>query len=134
MAYCNNCGNKLKKDDAFCTKCGNKIESEVPVVQTTYVKPKSDNFLGITGFVMSLIGLLTCGTFTIPGIILSIMGYVMRDDYNPDRKGLSLAGIIISIITLVLLVLLMIFPFILIGIFSIFGLQEVNSNLPSMWW
>ena len=134
MAFCKNCGNKLKKDDSFCTKCGNKVDESIPVQQVQYVKPKSDNFIGIGGFAMSLIGLLTCGTFTIPGLILSIMGYVMRNDYNPERKGLSIAGIIISVITIVFLIILFLFPFILAGLFAVFGISEVTSTTPSMWW
>ena len=63
--------------------------------------PVQNNSLGTAGFVVSLIGLFTCGLLSIFGLGLSLFGL------RKNPKGLAIAGTVMGVIGLVELVLLM---------------------------
>src|SRR5688572_12689736 len=60
--------------------------------------PAPSNGMGMAGFIVSLIGLLTCGLLAPIGLLLSLLGLLKRP------RGFALAGLIISVIGTVLLV------------------------------
>lgn len=64
-------------------------------------QPQGNNGLCIAGFVVSLVSLLCCGLTSIIGLILSIIGVATS---KGRKKGLGIAGIIISSIVTVLLI------------------------------
>ncbi len=106
--YCKNCGKELPDGAKFCRECG-AAQSEAytnrnasgfqapPYVMPVYVK-KEYNILAILGLVFSF---LVC----IAGLVLSILGYRKADEMGGEGKGLALAGIIVSAVSIGLVVL-----------------------------
>ena len=64
------------------------------------------NNQAIAGFVCSLCGILTCGISSIVGLVLSIIGLKKSKELNNDGKGLSIAGIIVSVVYFVAIIVL----------------------------
>ena len=60
--------------------------------------PPKENGLGIAGFIVSAIGIITCGVLSIFGVILSAIGL------GKEPKGMAIAGLILGLIGLVELV------------------------------
>ena len=114
--FCSNCGNKVNEKDNVCSNCGKVLkekEENVQVVQpvtneyNTQVQ-KPTNGLAIAGFVVSLVSLVCCGgVFGIVGVILSIVGAVKAKELNGSGQGLSIAGIIIGIISMIYFIILL---------------------------
>ena len=113
--FCTNCGTRLEENVKFCTSCGKPVEeggqaqsynSQVVVNNGT---SQPTNGIAIAGFVVSLVSLGCCGLCSIVGLILSIIGLVKAKDYNGNSKGLAIAGIIISAISILLLIVYIIF-------------------------
>lgn len=109
--FCTKCGNELN-DSNFCEKCGAKNEdvntnnaSTVQINQTIVTKPKSNGF-ATAGFIISLVSLLCCGSTSTFGLIFSIIGLVTAKKYDGNGKGLAIAGIIISALSVILLIVL----------------------------
>lgn len=67
------------------------------------------NTLGLVGFIVSIASIVTCGFSSLPGLVLSIVGLNESKKYNNDKKGLSIAGIVISSIMLIIFVIIMVF-------------------------
>ena len=66
------------------------------------VQPKpAKNTVGLVGFILSLVSLLCCGILSIVSLILSIVGLNKAKELGGVGKGLSLAGLIISIVSIV---------------------------------
>lgn len=124
--YCMKCGAKLDDDAVFCDECGAKqmaINGNVakeqknshtkipPKLQNDNIlveiaKPQRHSFIGIIGFIFGLIGLLTFGVLIVPEILGILFGYLGTRDAS-KKQGLAKAGMILSIISIVLLVFLM---------------------------
>ena len=109
-----NCGKLLGVEEKFCTNCGTQKGVQVtnqvnqPITQNVaavnpQVKPET-NGLATTGFVLSLVSLLCCGTSSMLALVFSIIGLVESKKKNGEGKGLAIAGIVISSIMLVLLI------------------------------
>ena len=111
--YCKYCGTAVEENYKFCTKCGASLEdnptpninnqpvqtNQVPVNVTT------SNGMAVAGFVTSLVsGLCFCGIFSWLSLIFSIIG--VSKDCEGKGKGLAIAGIVISAISLILLIAL----------------------------
>lgn len=131
---CSNCGENLPEGAKFCTNCGAKAEAqpvvEIPTVveipaetQTSgvysehtapapnysvYQEPvKQESNKGgfaIASLVLSLISLIPCcfPVLQILGLIFGIIGI------KSDKKGLSIAGIIISVISAIISLILLV--------------------------
>jgi hypothetical protein len=69
-----------------------------------------DNNLGTAGFVISLVGILSCGFLSPVGAILSLMAL------NKEPKGLAIAGLVIGILGSAWVVVALIF-----GLFAVFA-------------
>jgi len=109
MAYfCGKCGAELKDNDKFCSNCGSSIESISYDTNTTLTNEpislnlSDDNVLAIIGFILSFFTLFI-------GCILCIIALVKSKDMKKDRKGLAIAGIVISVFKLVFYLLMAIF-------------------------
>ena len=107
--YCTACGKENKDTDTVCANCGAALDGSgkgAPgnVTHVTVNAPAaSGNGLGTAGFVLALIGFFTSW---IPGIgwlvwllgaILSFVGVLK------PRKGLAIAGLVISFIDVIIL-------------------------------
>lgn len=98
--FCKNCGKEIDDRAAICIHCG------VPtgVVQDASVAPKKVNAFGIAGFVVSLLSMWLGVYFciaSIVGLVLSIVGMVQRKKCT-SCNGLAIAGLVLSIISIVL--------------------------------
>lgn len=99
--FCPNCGAEVPSGGDICLKCGHMINKN----QNNNNKSNT-NIFGIVAFVLSIIAFLT--SFIIIGVflgiisfILSIVGLVSSKKLN-NGKGLSIAALIISIITILI--------------------------------
>lgn len=92
--FCKNCGQEIDDNAVVCPHCGVQVgKIEAPVNTNT-----NSNTIAIVGFVFSFL-------IALVGLICSIMGYKNAKEGAP-YKGLALAGIIISAISMGLSVLL----------------------------
>lgn len=95
--FCSKCGKENKATSKYCEFCGNQLaEEKAEVVKTEVVssEPTPNNGMAIAGFVLS---------FLVPllGLIFSIIGLSKANSLNGNKKGLAIAGIIISAVTIV---------------------------------
>lgn len=97
MAYfCGKCGAKLKDNDKFCSNCGSSLESIIYDTNSKLTNEhislnvSDDNVLAIIGFTFSFFTLFI-------GCILCIIALIKAKDKKKDRKGLAIAGIVISV-------------------------------------
>lgn len=96
--YCRNCGNKLKDDYKACPKCGTFIVKN----------NNNNNYFSISGFIISIVSsLLCCGIFNLVSLSLCIAGLVTSNTYK-NGKGYAIAGIIISILPMIMILIIII--------------------------
>lgn len=102
--YCINCGKELEDKSLICPNCGTNLNQYYynSAQQATNKTNNETNALAIVGFVLSFF-------FAVAGLICSIIGYKEAPKYREGYKGFALAGIIISVIELVMTVVLVIF-------------------------
>ncbi len=99
--YCQNCGENYDNSLQNCPKCGAPRQSNVVYVQQTQQAPKQSNGMGTAGFVLSLLGFLSLGLsfiLQLLGFIFSCVGVSKAKKLNGTGKGLSIAGIVLSIL------------------------------------
>ena len=89
--YCKNCGSEIDDKASICVHCGVAVEQKNEHAET--------NVLAIVGFVLSFF-------IALAGLICSSLGYERAPEFGGKGKSLALAGIIISIIEMVLVVLI----------------------------
>ena len=115
--YCASCGTRLPQNNArayaqhtYTAPAGytNTAEYNNPNARwKASVKPgePSKNWAGITGFIMGILSVVAapwCSIFALPGLIISIVGR------KSQQRGLAIAGIITSVIGLLIITLLLI--------------------------
>ena len=115
--YCKNCGYKNTDDAKFCESCGSKLISENGVIEqteTTYsnsqpIEIKEERkYSGkaITGFVLSLVGMVFAGLICgVLGTIFSSISLVEIPKKQFNGKGLAIAGLVVSIVDIVLMII-----------------------------
>ena len=114
--FCSNCGQKLLKKDNACSNCGMLVNEEkkeenqsTTVINNTVVNKKTNGF-ALSGLIVSLIStLLCCGSISIVSLVLSIIGIAKADDYDDTGKGLGIAGIVISVVGIIIFTINLIF-------------------------
>lgn len=92
--FCKKCGKEIRDDAIVCPYCG------VQVGNFSTPTPKT-NVLAIVGFIFAFL-------MPIVGLICSIIGKSKVDECGGNGKELATAGIVISIITIVLYVIIVI--------------------------
>lgn len=87
--FCPKCGKDIRDDSVVCPYCGTQVG--MPVQQ----QPTRSNNVAIVGFIFA---------FFIPlvGLICSIIGVNNAKNCGGSGKGLAIAGIIISIVMMIL--------------------------------
>lgn len=107
MKYCSKCGAQLADDDDYCYFCGAKFEEikqeelkEQPTFQDqSYYE---DKYYGQRPNTVALFGFVFAFLSPIVGLILSIIGLKKAKEYNGLGKGYAIAGIIISVVSMIL--------------------------------
>src|SRR5215470_2070559 len=100
---CQTCGAMASPTASFCASCGNRLgvlppsQFAGPPTVPVFVQTRTSG-MAIAGFVLSLVA---CG---ILGLIFSVIGHneCKRSNGLVTGQGLALAGIIISIVRIVL--------------------------------
>ena len=87
--FCPKCGKDIRDDSVVCAYCGTQVG--MPVQQ----QPTRSNTVAIVGFIFA---------FFIPlvGLICSIIGVNNAKNCGGSGKGLAIAGIIVSIVMMIL--------------------------------
>lgn len=137
--FCTVCGNRIQGNAKFCTKCGEAIPRATNVrtanravtapVQNYAPAPVNNggkvNGLGIAGFVVSILSVLTLTAaaylsvfFVLTGFGLSLAGVILKKKY-PKVSGLAIAGLVISSVVM----------FICVIIFLIISLSLISLNM-----
>ncbi|MCM1546436.1 MAG: zinc-ribbon domain-containing protein [Clostridiales bacterium] len=90
--YCKNCGREISDNAVVCPHCGVQVK---PMGGSSQSGTQGENTIAIVGFVFSFL-------FALVGLICSIMGYKKAVNEGAPYKGLALAGIIISAVSMVM--------------------------------
>ena len=128
--YCPRCGNVVNENYNFCGYCRNSLNNNIEQMnnqnmvnnsvnsvnqdmnQTQSINNSQNinivktNTFAITGFIMSIASpTLCCGLLSLPSLIISIIGLVKVNKTKEKGKGLAIAGIIISLLTILAYIL-----------------------------
>ena len=141
MIRCLNCNYENDDGTKFCTNCGSRLDgSQIETVEGTAVNntqtppvnvvptpvyntqpiavankaSKGLDVFSLIGFIGSFLSLVTFGIFSVPSLVLSIIGIIRTKKYGKRGKGMAIAGTVISGIGLI--------------IFMIWALPGKNSN------
>lgn len=116
--FCSECGTELEDDAAFCDECGAKQEMQ----QVSYNMPvkgqmnnmdiqdenkKKQSGFGVASFIFGIISIFTFGALYFPEIIGIGFGIAALKD-KTKKHGLAKAGLIMSIIGMVIVILVFI--------------------------
>ena len=92
--YCKNCGKEISDNAYVCPNCGVKVAEDAP----------QKNNKAVVGFICSFF-------FAIIGLIFGILGYRDSLTKNGEGKGLSIAAIAISAVSIVFNIIFIIMMF-----------------------
>ena len=90
--FCKKCGKEIRDDAIVCPYCG------VQVGNFSTPTPKT-NVLAIVGFIFAFL-------MPIVGLICSIIGRNKAPECGGNGKGLATAGIVISVVWMVLVIII----------------------------
>ena len=99
--FCRNCGKQLDDNAVVCPHCGVATRATAPAAQPQAqprpqpVQVQETNGMAIAGFVTALLGL------GIIALILSIVGLNKSKQLGGNGKAFAIAGIVISVLSLV---------------------------------
>ena len=91
--YCKNCGKEISDYAFVCPNCG--VKTENPNAERNAPAEKKTNTLAIVGFILAFL-------IPIAGLICSIIARKQLQERDEGGAGLALAGLIISIVELVI--------------------------------
>ncbi|MBQ3021489.1 MAG: hypothetical protein IJD92_04640 [Bacilli bacterium] len=120
--YCYNCGQKNNKESMYCFNCGNKLYESA-------VKSSGNKE---TSLVLGIICLISSFFFNILCFVPGIISIIYAKKYKKESSklgigfGLSLGGMIFSLIIMILFILLIVF------IFINFGELSIEPNYPNL--
>ena len=109
--FCLYCGSQIDASAKFCPKCGANFETGASGSQSNsngsqvYNQGTTVNDSSVTtAFIFSLIGLLCCAVFAIPGLIKAneCLSEIEMGRISQSKKGMATAAKVISLISLIL--------------------------------
>ena len=142
MKFCEDCGNKIEKNEKFCSKCGKKQtasktkkEEQVKEEKNDQVKseevkqvvnnvPSKDSPAGLILGVIAIVLALTM-FFSPIALILAIIGLVLSLKIKV-KSGNKTAGIVLNTVALILTIIMFFAFIVLIGVFA--ALDNVSQN------
>ena len=118
MKYCKYCGSQLDDDAAVCTKCGKVLgdqQGQTVIIQQVEKQEQRKNGCGVAGFVFGLLGIILSWIssvflwwlaipFAAIGFVLSLIGVIVGKA-KKQSIGLGVAGLILSLISIVIVLL-----------------------------
>lgn len=114
MKYCNYCGNELADEADVCVKCGRSVG-------TARKSENSDNNI------IAIIALIASFIIPIAGLILGIIGYKNSKKTGGENKGMALAAIIISSVSMLLTLLVSVISALSYGAFWAWLMQFLSN-------
>jgi len=133
--FCEKCGTEITNGSMFCHNCGTKINTDAQAAQeepikynmgstannnTSAPKAASPSPFGIASLVTGIVGLFFLGI--VFGILAIIFASIAKKNNGGVRDGLSTAGLVMGIISLVVWLITIIVAAAFIGsAFSMFG-------------
>ena len=107
--FCLYCGGQIDASAKFCPKCGANFETGESGNSTNVNNSQVNNISNYnnssdvtTAFVFSLVGLLCCAVFAIPGLLKAndCLSEIDSGRMPADKRSMAMAAKIISIISL----------------------------------
>ncbi len=94
--FCTNCGKEINDNAAICPYCG--VVANKNALSNASSNTNQSNTMAIVGFIFSFF-------FALVGLICSIIGFKRAPEFGGNGKGLALAGIIISSISIIITII-----------------------------
>ena len=94
--FCTNCGKEINDNAAICPYCG--VVEKKNALSNASSNTNQSNTMAIVGFIFSFF-------FALVGLICSIIGFKRAPEFGGNGKGLALAGIIISSISIIITII-----------------------------
>ncbi len=123
--FCPKCGSVVDENAPFCPNCGAALgqpqaqqqqQQQQPTVIYQQTTQQQSNIFAILGLVFAFI-------FPIVGLVLSIIGLNKAKEMNGEGHGLALAGLVVSIVEMVI---------VLIAVICVVALGAAAiSNIPT---
>ncbi len=104
--YCKKCGNEIFDEAVVCPHCGCAVNGTQNPVVAENAKVSG---ACIVGFILSLVSFFISFYCIIPvlGLIFSIVGVVQASNKGKKCKGLGVAGIVLSVLSLIINLILL---------------------------
>lgn len=98
--YCHNCGTEINDKAVLCVHCG--VATNKSSEESSEQRIKDSGAYGIWGFILAILSLVLPVAYIdivigIGAFIISIIGVTG----NKSKKGLAIAGIVVSIIAII---------------------------------
>lgn len=103
--YCKSCGHEILNGEKTCSNCGAEVEQEV--IDVPAEKPNAEVSSSYNGFAIA--GFVCAFFVSILGLIFSCIALSQIKKSNEKGKGLAIAGLVLSIIPIVLVVMYWLF-------------------------
>lgn len=121
--FCKNCGKEIDDNAVVCPNCGVATEKLQETTAATQVEEKKKtNVFAIIGFILSLVtwGMVFVNTYAywicfVAGLVLSILGIVWAAKKNANLKGLAIAGVVLTAVSVVFWIIIVVVLVALIG-------------------
>ena len=94
--FCTNCGKEINDNAAICPYCG--VVANKNALSNASSNTNQSNTMAIVGFIFSFF-------FALVGLICSIIGFKRAPEFGGNGKGIALAGIIISSISIIITII-----------------------------
>ena len=94
--FCTNCDKEINDNAAICPYCG--VVANKNALSNASSNTNQSNTMAIVGFIFSFF-------FALVGLICSIIGFKRAPEFGGNGKGLALAGIIISSISIIITII-----------------------------
>lgn len=106
MLYTNKLKSEVEKMAKYCTKCGIRMDDNDMVCPECGMRPQESNGKSVASLVLGIVGVIAW-CLPILGLPVGVIGLIMGiQGYNrSNAKGMAMAGIVLSIICLVLTII-----------------------------
>ena len=131
MKYCEECGQKLSKNEKFCPQCGKKQSEEAVVVNKTVKKEEekkvksSADGLGTASMVIGIISLIFSFIFTIFLFPIYLVGLILGI-VSKAKHGKRISGIVLNSLAMVISIIMF---FVWIAVIVVVAKEYDNNGI-----